>query len=187
MRLFFTIRVREEIIRSVGKGVDRLRETRAAVRWVKPEGIHLTVRFLGETGEDRVDALVGAMSAVCGTFHPFPLRVEGLSAYPDLRRPRVIWAGVREPSGVLVRLGAATEKTVVEMGWKKEKHGFSPHITLGRVKGSINITRLTEVIRSLTDERWGDQEVEDLILFRSRLKPEGAVYEKVHVFPLGKT
>ena len=186
MRLFLAIPVREEIIESVGKGIDRLRETRAAVRWVKPEGVHLTVRFLGETAEDRVDTLIEVISSVCGTFHPFPLWVEGLGAYPDIRRPRVIWAGVRETSGVLARLGAATEKVVTEVGWEKEKRGFSPHITLGRVKGSINLPRLTEAMRSLADEHWGDQEVEDLVLFRSRLKPEGAVYEIVHRFCLGK-
>jgi len=186
MRLFIAIQVRDEILDSLGKGVERLRETRAAVRWVKPGGIHLTVRFLGETGPDRVHALVGTISAVCDKFEPFPLWVTGMGAYPDLRRPRVVWAGVEESSGILNRLWMSTEKAVSEIGWEKEKRGFSPHITLGRVKGPINITRLTEVMQSLENEHWGEQEVRDLILYRSQLKPEGIIYEKVQVFPLGK-
>jgi 2'-5' RNA ligase len=154
---------------------------------VKPEATHQTIKFLGETPQDRVDALVRSITEVCKNVEPFPIAVAGLGAYPDLRRPRVIWAGVREMSGTLRSLWMSAEKTTENLGWPREKRGFSPHITLGRVKGAINLDRLSEIIRSLESEQWGDQEVRDLVLYHSRLETKGAVYEKVHVFPLGKS
>jgi len=187
VRLFLAIPVREEILRSLERGVGRLRESRAAVRWVKPVAIHQTVKFLGEAESDRIKALVTSMTAVCDDFAPFPITITGMGAFPGLRSPRVIWAGVRETSGILEKLWIMTEETAENLGWTREKRGFSPHITLGRVKGSLNIARLSEAIRSLENEHWGEQEVRDLVLYRSHLKPEGPEYEKVHVFPLGKT
>jgi 2'-5' RNA ligase len=157
------------------------------VRWVRPDAIHQTIKFLGETPEESLSDLVGSMTSVCGEIVPFPISVTGLGAFPNTRRPRVVWAGVREPSGTLERLWKSTEETAHALGWPKEKRGFTPHITLGRVKGTINITRLNEVILSLENEHWGDQEVRDLVLYRSHLTPGGAQYEVVHIFPFGKT
>jgi 2'-5' RNA ligase len=186
VRLFLAIQMTDEILVSLGTGIDRLRETRAAVRWVKPEGMHLTVKFFGETQPEQVDALAGAMSCVCGLFDPFQLCVTGLGAYPDPRRPRVLWAGVEEPSGALNRLWVSVEKEAARLRWKREKRGFSPHITLGRVKGPINLPRLTERINLIKEQFWGEQEVRELILYSSGLRPDGAVYEKLRVFPLGE-
>jgi 2'-5' RNA ligase len=187
VRLFLAIPVEEEILRSLERGVSRLRESRAAVRWVRPEAIHQTIKFLGETRQERVDTLIRSTTAVCDRFQPFPISVTGLGAYPDPRRPRVIWAGVRELSGSLQRLWKSIEETTEKLGWLREKRGFSPHITLGRVKGSINLARLSEIIMSMENEHWGDQEAGNLVLYHSRLNPDGARYEKVHVFPLGKS
>lgn len=187
MRLFLAFDVSPEIRGSLEGAVKRLRESRAPVRWVKHDAIHQTIKFLGDTPEDRLEGLIGKMTSVCGDIVPFPIAVTGLGVFPDARRPRIVWAGVREPSGTLQRLWKQTEETAQTLGWQREKRGFSPHITLGRVKGTINITRLNEVIGSLEDEHWGEQDVRDLVLYRSHLKPGGAEYEVIHVFPFGKT
>ncbi len=187
MRLFLAIRIEEGIVRALGEGIDRLRETRAPVRWVRPEGIHLTVRFLGETGPDRIDPLAEEMRKVCANLHSFPISIAAMGSYPSLKRPRVIWAGVEEPSGILKNLWISTEKAVTRLGWEREKRGFSPHITLGRVKGSINLARLTEVLQTMDEKNWGQQEVLELVLFSSRLEAAGARYEAIRVFPMGRT
>lgn len=186
MRLFLAIRMEDAIVGALGRGIDRLRGTRAAVRWVRPEGIHLTIRFLGETGSDRVGPLVEEMSKVCAQLQSFPISVTGMGAYPNLKRPRVIWAGVEEPSGTLNRLWVSTENAVTRLGWEGEKRGFTPHITLGRVKGPINLPRLTEVLQTMNEENWGQQGVPGLVLFSSCLEAGGARYEEIGVFPLGK-
>ena len=186
MRLFLAIRIDEGILRALEGGVGKLRQTRAAVRWVRPEGIHLTVRFLGETGTDRVGPLVEKMGGICAQLEPFPFSVVGMGSFPGSGRPRVVWAGVEEPSGTLKRLWALTEKAVTGLGWEKEKRGYSPHITLGRVKGPINLPRMVEVLETMEEQDWGRQEARDLVLFSSRLEAGGAKYEEVRVFPLGR-
>jgi len=186
LRIFLAITINPEIRASLERAVSRLRESRAAVRWVRPDAIHQTIKFLGETPEDRLEGLIGSVTSLCEGMVPFQMSVSGLGAFPEIRRPRVVWAGVQEPSGTLLRLWKETEETTRMLGWQREKRGFSPHITLGRVKGTINLGRLNEAVRSLEDEHWGDQEVGSMVLYQSRLKPGGAEYEVVCVFPFGK-
>jgi 2'-5' RNA ligase len=186
MRLFLAIPIDKQILDALAGATDKLRESRAPVRWVRPEGMHLTLKFLGDTDSDRVEPLVQAITAICRGIKPFPLSVTGVGAYPNLRRPRVLWAGVVENSGTLERLWDGTEKAAERLGWEREKRRFSPHITIGRVKGNINIARLTNTMDGIKDAHWGEQEVGEMVLYSSELKPGGAVYEKVHVFQLGK-
>ena len=186
MRLFLALPIEKQILDALAGVVDKLRGSRGPVRWVRPEGMHLTLKFLGDTEEERVAPLVEAVSGVTSKIPPFPISVTGAGAYPNLRRPRVLWAGVVENSSTLKRLVKNMEEEVEKLGWEREKRVFSPHITIGRVKGNMNIARLTTAVKEIKDEHWGDQEVGEVVLYSSELKPGGAVYEKVHVFPLGK-
>jgi 2'-5' RNA ligase len=186
MRLFLAIPIDKQILSTLAGAVDKLRGSRGPVRWVRPEGMHLTLKFLGDTNEDRVESLVQAVSGTCRNIMPFPISVTGAGAYPNLRRPRVLWAGVVESSGTLKRLVKQVEEEAEKLGWERERREFSPHITIGRVKGNMNIARLTTAVKEIKDEHWGDQEVGELVLYSSKLRPGGAVYEKVHVFKLGK-
>jgi 2'-5' RNA ligase len=185
MRLFLAIPINKHILDALAGATDRLRGSRGPVRWVRPEGMHLTLKFLGDTAEDRVEPLVQAVTGICQDVVPFPISVAGTGAYPGLRRPRVLWAGVVENSGSLKRLVKQIEEEAEKLGWEREKRGLSPHITIGRVKGNMNIARLTTAVKEIKDEHWGDQEAGEVVLYSSELKPGGAVYQKVHVFPLG--
>ena len=186
MRLFLAIPIDKQILDTLAGVVDKLRGSRGPVRWVRPEGMHLTLKFLGDTAEDRVEPLVRAVTEICQNVVPFPISVTGAGAYPNLRRPRVLWAGVVENSHTLKRLVKSVEEETEKLDWEREKRGFSPHITIGRIKGNMNIARLTTAVKEIKDEHWGDQEVGELVLYSSKLQPGGAVYEKIHVFPLGK-
>ena len=186
LRLFLAIPIDKKILDALAGAADKLRETRAPVGWVRPEGMHLTMKFLGDTDNDRVEPLVEVVTNICREILPFPLSVTGAGAYPNLRKPRVLWAGVVENSGTLERLWKGVEEETERLGWEREKRRFSPHVTIGRVKGNMNIARLATAMEGIKDEHWGDQEVGEVVLYRSELKPGGAVYEKVHVFPLGK-
>jgi len=185
MRLFLAIPIDKQILDTLAGVVDKLRGSRGPVRWVRPEGMHLTLKFLGDTAEDRVEPLVQAVTGICQDVVPFPISVTGAGAYPNLRRPRVLWAGVVENSHTLKRLVKNVEEETEKLGWEPEKRGFSPHITIGRVKGNMNISRLTIAVKEIKDEHWGDQEVGEMVLYSSKLQPGGAVYEEVHVFELG--
>jgi 2'-5' RNA ligase len=148
--------------------------------------MHLTVKFLGDTEPARVAPLVDAVSAVTGNILPFPFSVHGAGAYPNLKRPRVLWAGVIESSATLLRLVEGVEVETEKMGWPREIRKYSPHITIGRVKGNMNLGRLAAAMDLINDRHWGDQEAGELFLYRSHLGKGGARYEKVHVFKLGK-
>jgi len=185
MRLFFAIPIDKQILDDLAGATDRLRETRAPVRWVRPEGMHLTMKFLGDTNPEKVAPLVDSLTGVCASIMPFPISVTGAGAYPNLKRPRVLWAGVVENSGTLKRLWTGVESEAEKLGWEREKRRFSPHVTFGRVKGSMNIARLSTAMEEIKDEHWGDQEVDSMVLYRSHLEKGGARYERVHVFGLG--
>ena len=114
----------------------------------------------------------------------YDFHMAGLGAFPSVARPRVIWAGVDEPSGSLARIYTALEDSMCGLGWDREKRRFNPHLTIGRVKGNINIARLAEAVRGLSDRTWGHQTVSDLTLYRSHLGPSGARYEVLRTFPL---
>ena len=187
MRLFLAIPIASDILEALGTGVETLRETRAPVKWVRPEGMHLTLKFLGETQDRKVPPLVQAIESSCSRFEPFPMSVSGIGAYPNMRRPRVVWAGVEELSGTLDKLQDGVEDACNLLGWPREERGFSPHVTVGRIKGKINISRLAQAVGKMDQNLWGSQTVDSVVLYSSELKPGGAVYEKVHVFQLGKS
>jgi len=185
MRLFLAIPISEPVLDALADAVARLRESRAPVRWVRPEGMHLTVKFLGDTDSSRIGPLVEAVSKVTRDIMPFPFTVAGAGAYPGLKRPRVLWVGVEERTGAARRLWNGVEEETEQVGFTREKRGFSPHVTIGRVKGNMNLSRLTAALEGIKGELWGGQEARELVLYSSTLQPGGAVYDKVHVFDLG--
>lgn len=186
MRLFLAVPIDKSILSALAGAADRLRESRAPVRWVRPEGMHLTLKFLGDTGTERVTPLAEAVTGLTCNILPFPISVTGAGGYPNLKRPRVLWAGVMENSGTIQHLVKSIEEETAKLGWEKETRRFSPHITIGRVKGNMNMARLTAAMEAIKDEHWGDQEVGEVVLYRSHLEKGGARYEKVHVFELGR-
>lgn len=183
MRLFTALDVDPEIKSSFQSAVRELRQTRAPVRWVKPEAMHLTLKFLGETPEEKLSPLGYLLEEVCRNIYPFTVIFSGMGAFPGLSRPRVLWAGVEEPSGTLGALAERMENGFSELGWEKEKRKFHPHVTVGRVKGNINLKQLSDAVSRLQERSWGRQETTGVSLYRSHLEPTGARYEVVQFFP----
>ncbi len=186
MRLFVAISIDESIKRSLEGAIESLRAARAPVRWVKHDGLHLTLKFLGETSMKKLDELCLSMENISKRVSPFEITVEGSGAFPHPARPRVVWVGVDEPSRSLPRLWKLVDEAVSSLGWEKEKRKFTPHVTLGRVKGNINLGRLEETLTQLRDVHWGSQAVENFSVYRSYLGPGGAQYEVVRSFSLGR-
>lgn len=107
-----------------------------AVRWVKPEAMHLTLRFLGDTAEANLPALQAALEQVAAAHAPFAFQLDRLGCFPNERRPRVIWAGMRGEEQAAAALKAALDEALLPLGWEKETRPFRAHLTLGRVKHS---------------------------------------------------
>jgi 2'-5' RNA ligase len=152
------------------------------VRWVDPQGIHITLKFLGEVAVNRIDGVRAAMGQAVSGVSPFSLTVEGLGCFPNTARPRVVWAGVRaEPK--LIGIQKRLEDILSATGFPRERRAFSPHLTLGRVKDGANenqLQRIGAAVESARMETPAGMEAGGLCLFRSILRPSGAEYSVLY-------
>lgn len=164
----------------------------AGVRWVNPAGIHLTLKFLGDTDSGLVTPLRAALRemAAAGDPMPFPLHLDGLGVFPNYREPRVIYAGVGGDLDSLVKTQRRVEQAIVRLGFPQEKRPFRPHLTLGRVRDSaaaaarrqIGETIATQAAALSPEYAWRAGEIH---LIRSHLTPSGAVYTTLGQAALG--
>lgn len=185
LRLFIAVDLSEEAKGVLSGLLSRLRELDSAVRWVEPKKLHITLKFLGEVEERKVEVIKDSLRRAVSGFKPFRMRIEVLGAFPSARRPRVVWVGVTEGEEELSRLAGVVEEAMAGLGFPKEPRKFVAHVTLGRVKlrpsgGLVKFLERPEGVPKAV------QEVEELILMRSILKPEGAEYTPLSRFPLGE-
>jgi 2'-5' RNA ligase len=188
-RTFIAIELNERLRGALRNVQDKLKERvpLGSVKWVAPDGIHLTLKFLGDTPASRIPDIEAALKAACVPFQPFDFSVEGRGCFPNFHRPRVVWVAVREKGQTLARLHEALERTVAPLGWPAEERAFSPHLTLGRVaKGadSRTVAAVGAVVEESAVERLGLQTVTAVSLIRSDLRPTGAVYSRLLYVPL---
>ncbi|MBI4340017.1 MAG: RNA 2',3'-cyclic phosphodiesterase [Chloroflexi bacterium] len=158
---------------------DLSRRVPVGVRWVRPEGVHLTLKFLGETPEEQMEAIGDALTLVAGSIPPFCLEVRGAGAFPNMRSPRVAWLGLDGETGALARVQGRLEDALVDLGFPAEERDFSPHLTLGRVNGRLSTPQLSALARGL--EEVGARAfpaflVEAMSLIESQLSSTGATY-----------
>ena len=179
IRTFIAVEISEPIREQISALVDVLRAKGSKVSWVRPENLHLTLKFLGDVEEDRIDDVVKGTQEATKGMQPFTLSFSGLGVFPGFKRPRVIWVGVNKGSDSLGRLQRKIEEELVRRGFEREKRRFSPHLTIGRVRTPQGINELMSVIRGgeFTSE---ETTVERVVVMKSDLSPTGAVYS-----PLG--
>jgi len=181
MRLFIAVDLPPTVRDALRRQEDDLRRELPGLRWVRPEAIHLTLRFLGEVDETARPPLSAALAAALPGSQPaFRVGVGGLGTFPSRGRPQVIWVGLVEmEAGTLTRLQARVEAAVQEAGFPPEERPFRPHLTIARAGGQRPPAGLVE--RLAGRERPGPLsfEVSSVCLFRSILRPEGAEYRRL--------
>lgn len=154
------------------------------VRWVNAAGMHLTLKFLGETPDDKAAAFETALRTLTGKHPSFPMRLKGMGFFPPGRsHPRVIWAGI-ETGPRLAALQNDIEVAAEEIGYEREKREFHPHLTLGRVKFPGRMDMVLQEIEERRGEDFGEMLVIKVTFFRSVLKPSGAEYSVLGEFRL---
>jgi 2'-5' RNA ligase len=191
VRSFIAIELDEELRANLKALQDRLRGQLAprSVRWVRPQGIHLTLKFLGDTPVARLDDIKTALAQAATEVGPFTFTVGGLGCFPNTRRPRVVWVGLQEPTGALVRLRDAVEAQVAPLGFPTEKRRFSPHLTLGRVQRRASKSEVREIGEVVAAREIGTVDEMDVAVvchIKSDLRPSGAVYTTLFEAELGK-
>lgn len=185
IRAFIAIELPETVKSFLKKVSSELKVCGGDVRWTRPEGIHLTLKFLGSVRNDLLPRIEEAALPLFKEQKPTQLNVFGLGAFPNLRRPRVVWAGLQESTGVLTPLVERLGDVLEPLGFSKENKPFSPHLTLGRFRSSDRSSDLVEAIRQKMDVAGPSFVADHAVLFRSILKPSGAEYFKLFRFDYG--
>ncbi len=190
VRAFIAIDLPDEVInrlRVVSRELQR-KVSDVPVRWVPPENIHLTLKFLGDVSVRNLDLLAKMIQVEAAERRPFEFSVGGLGAFPGTNNPRVIWVGVEAPSE-LKSLQRGIETAASRLGYAEERREFRPHLTLGRVSRNANsrqMGKLRDVLRQSEVGFLGVAQVYHVHLFRSELRPEGSVYTRLYTAPLGR-
>lgn len=161
------------------------REAEMHVRWVPPPNIHLTMRFLGQITEPMAYALKDMLEPIIARTPSFELEAAGIGAFPDLARPRTVWAGVRQGSEELTELNSAIYNRLITAGFNFADHPFKPHITLGRVKSSPP-DRFEPCLGEDVNREFGVSTVRYFHCYKSDLSPAGAEYSSLWVMPFNK-
>jgi 2'-5' RNA ligase len=188
LRAFIAVELPPEIHQAIENKAAPMRAALNAslVRWVPTANIHLTLKFLGDISPANVDLLTQILSAEIGQHATFEMDFGGLGAFPNSRRPRVIWIGIQAPAG-LEALQHGIEAAAAKLGYPVEKRPFSPHLTIGRVKQKINASGMKKIRTALKDIQvgsLGSMQVTAVHLYKSDLKPTGAVYTRLFFAPL---
>lgn len=154
-----------------------------AVRWARDDQLHVTVKFLGDVEATALDALHEALLASLSATPPLAAAVRGLGAFPDLRRPRVVWAGIE--CAALTRIAVAVDGAAAAIGVAPEARPFHAHVTLGRVKEAAGSAPLRRAIGVRQADQFGACVFTELLAFRSDLRRDGALYTKLWSIPFG--
>ena len=147
-----------------------------AVSWVAPANLHLTVKFVGQVEDTRLQTVIDALHTAVQRHAAFAMDVDGLGAFPSMTRPRVLWAGVRAGGGALAALAASVDEALAPLGFAREDRPFSPHITVGRVREPRRSPALAEGLAAAATRPFGRVTVDEAALMRSDLSPHGARY-----------
>jgi 2'-5' RNA ligase len=188
LRIFIAVEVPPGIQNAIAQSTASLKEALPGrlVRWVAPQNVHLTLKFLGDVFSSNLERLAEALKGEAASHAPFPMSVGGLGAFPNPRRPRVIWIGLEAPPALDV-LWRGVEAAVARLGYPAEGRPFSPHLTIGRVgqNGSVSdLQRIRSLLENTTVGAIGTFRVDTVHIFKSDLQSGGAVYTQLYALPL---
>jgi len=178
-RAFIAIDLPESVKSFLSEAQAALKLYGFRVKWVRLQNIHLTLKFLGDTAIADSDKIAEAMAMAARNCPAVSLVAKGIGVFPDVRRPRVIWAGLNGQLEILANLQQTLDAHLADLGFPRETRAFKSHLTLGRVKGKIASARIKAAIDKLKEFESGSFEINQVILFKSELRPTGAVYTKV--------
>lgn len=185
LRTFVAVEISEEVRQRAIALVEVLRASQADVRWVAPETMHLTLKFLGDVPAVETPAVCRAVAEGVAGCKPFALEMRGVGAFPNAHRPRTVWLGAGAGSDALVELHKAVDRTLRALGYPREDRRFEPHLTIGRVRdGRLGLDVLAGLIGDLSAEPVGAWQVGEVVVFSSLLRPEGPLYTPLSRAPL---
>jgi 2'-5' RNA ligase len=179
IRSFVSIPITPAISAAARKIIKRLKPLDDSIRWVPLDNIHLTLKFLGDVDNVEIPEICASIRRVTETVPPFELRVHGTGGFPNREKPRVLFAGVDDPSGRLVEMVGRMEQELAKLGFKPEPRDYRPHLTLGRVRGNARRAgeTLIDALDQMQDIELGEMVVDEVHLMASFLDKSGPTYQ----------
>ncbi len=179
IRSFIALELTPEVHQELTRAQSQLKASDTDVKWVNPENIHLTLKFLGSISLELIAEIKKILEELAREHRAFQLEVKNLGAFPKIEYPRVIWVGIERGSEHSINLVRDLEQRLIKVGFLPEKRPFKPHLTLGRVRSSRKRNQLRELLQSvkLTPKT---MQAEKLTLFKSTLTASGAIYEPLY-------
>ncbi len=184
IRSFIAFRIPPEAKDCLSRIQKSLKTSKTNLRFTRPEGIHLTLKFLGDIPEDQVDRVHAAMESASKGQSRLSVRLGSLGAFPTPRKARVAWVGLEGDLESLVALQRSLDANLEPLGFQKEKRPFQAHLTLGRAGRNDNPPNLSKVLENLKADFQEPFSLEALVLYKSDLRPGGAVYEALREIKL---
>ena len=183
LRAFIAVEIPSSLQNTIQESTSGLHKTLSndLIRWVPPQNVHLTLKFLGDVSSSNLDLIKQMLTAEVAQHPCFEMQAEGIGSFPNSRRPRVIWVGLHAPA-VLESLQRGIESASARLGYTSEEKSFSPHLTIGRVKQNLSAPEIQRIRAALEETKiglLGIVHVDAAHLFKSDLQPGGSVYTRL--------
>ena len=187
IRTFIAVDLPEEVRQELATLQADFKKEVADIKWVEPDNLHLTLKFLGDVEEGQIEALKQSLTETVRGSSPFSIHLEGIGAFPRTTSPRVIWVGVSEGKEQLIKLAGAIDEACIPftLSPSKGERPFSPHLTIGRVRSRDGLDRLIKKLQVVEFRASTPAPIDRLILYQSTLSPKGPTYTPLVEFPLG--
>lgn len=179
LRCFIAIGITDQIKREIGELIEILRKYDVDIKWVIPENLHLTLKFLGSTPDILLPKIKEYLLNIVSSYEPFYIKICKTGVFPNRKYPRVIWVGV-EDSEVLMKLKRDIENSLKFFGYQKEDKEYKPHLTIGRVRSQKGIVPIVNELDHVKGKDFGVVHIDRIKLMKSELKPKGPEYSCLH-------
>ncbi len=179
IRAFIAIDLPESLRTAIRAIQTDIRSSGFKAKWVRPENIHLTLKFLGDADTHLIEKINAAIKTSAKEIAPFRLSGRRLGVFPNSRRPRVLWMGLFGQIGALIRLQKKIKEQLALLGFAKEKRTFTGHLTIGRIKGKAPLRQVNRILTQYETYVTEPFTVKEVILFKSQLTPAGSIYTRL--------
>jgi len=179
MRSFIAVDITDDMRSAVEKLQERLKGAEADVKWVAPQNMHLTLKFLGDTPEEKEPDLKAVLDRVAGNYRAFDISLFKLGAFPKLDLPKVVWVGIDNNCGLIEEIAGKIDTECEKAGFLKETRAFSAHLTIGRVTSLKNKDKLKQMLLDLSVPALSSR-ITEIVLYKSVLTRQGPVYTSLH-------
>ena len=184
VRTFIAIEIPENILSDIRELQQNLRHFGIDIRWIRPENIHLTLKFLGDVPAANIDGIFRAISKAAEKVSSISLKAKGIGMFPGIKHPRVLWVGLDGQLDDLMRLQKTVDANLKDMGFPLERRPFKGHLTIGRIKVKLNTKTFGDALTTFGNFETQTFTADKITVFKSELKPQGAVYTRLAIAPL---